>query len=87
MCRCVDVSEFDKALPEGVCESQGSWATGAATPNSRGGEEEERIPCGPYFCTVFPEIERHDSVPFASRWLCLLERSLRRKDFPCLLFP
>lgn len=37
MCRCVDVSEFDKALPGGVCErraSQGSWASGAVAPNS-----------------------------------------------------
>lgn len=33
----------------------------------------KRIPCGPYFCMVFPEIEWPDSAQFSSQWLYLLE--------------
>ena len=42
----------------------------------------ERIQCGPYFCTLFPEIEQRDSVRLAFRGLCL-----SGKGFPRLLLP
>ena len=48
----------------------------------------ERIPRGPYFCTVLPEIERQESVQLVFRWLYLLDGPcLQGKDFPHLLFP
>lgn len=61
VCWCMDVSVFDEALPGGVCESlrkpgvAGHQDLTLPPPARCGGK---RIPCGPYFCTVFPEIER-----------------------------
>lgn len=51
-----------------VRASWGHWELGAdPVVLQQSAVGEKRIPCGPYFCTVFPEIEWHDSVPFVSR--------------------